>query len=296
MVVLIGDQRAVDVLGNIPAKRLIQAVVFGRGGNVLIASDNVGNAHQMVIDDVGKVVGRIAVGFDEDHVVQFLVLHRDVSVEFVVEGRCAFGGVVLADDIGLTLRKIFFNLFLRQMQAVLVVHADFLAIDDLGQRRQSLLCAEAAVGLSLVDQFLRVFAVNTGAHALTLHIRANAAVLVGTFVLDEAGIGHCALDDIDSAFHIASLIGIFDPQNEIAVFVLGNQIGVKSGSEIAHMHSAGGTGSVSGSDFHVVFPPCISMYCAIYSCILYCLPVLPKPPSPRSVSVSESDSSKKTGR
>ena len=221
------------------------------------------DAHQVVIHNVGEVVGRISVGLDQDHVVQFLVFHRDISVELVVEGRCALCGIVLTNDIRLSLCEILLDLFPGQMQAVLVVDTDLLAFYDLGQRSKSLRCAEASVRLSLVDQLLGVFAVNACAHALTLHIGTNAAVLVGTFVLDQAGVRHRALDDINCAFHIAALIGVLDPQNKIAVLVLGDQVCVEGSPEVAHMHSAGRAGSVSGSDFHVVFPPCISMYCDI---------------------------------
>ncbi len=61
LVVLIGDQRAMHVLGNLPAEGLIETVVLGAGGQILVAAHHMGNAHQVVIDNISKVVRRIAV-------------------------------------------------------------------------------------------------------------------------------------------------------------------------------------------------------------------------------------------
>ena len=133
VMVFIGDQRTVDIFRDLPAKRLIQTVVLGSGGNILIAPDDMSDAHQMVIHHVGEIIGRETVGLDEDHVVQFFVFHSDIPVELVVEGRCTFLRVVLTDDIGHTGGEVLFNLLFGQMQAVLVVDVDLLAFNGLCQ-------------------------------------------------------------------------------------------------------------------------------------------------------------------
>ena len=66
------DGGQVDIGGNIPAQRLIQVVVTGRGGKILHAAHNMGDAHEMVIDDVGKVVGGHTVLLDQNHVIHGL--------------------------------------------------------------------------------------------------------------------------------------------------------------------------------------------------------------------------------
>src|SRR5699024_7336502 len=60
------DGRAVDVGRDLPAEGLIQQVVLGGGGQVFAAADDVGDAHQVIVHHVGKVVGGHAVGLDED--------------------------------------------------------------------------------------------------------------------------------------------------------------------------------------------------------------------------------------
>ena len=133
VVILVCDQRAVDIFGNLPAEGLIEAVVLGRGGDVLISADDMGDAHEVVVDDIGEIVGGIAVGLDEDHVVKLFILDRDIAVELVREGRGAFLGIVLADDIGHARSEIFLHFFFGQMETVLVVDIDLLALDGLGQ-------------------------------------------------------------------------------------------------------------------------------------------------------------------
>ena len=49
------DGRAVDIGGDFPAECLIQQIVLGSGREILAAADHMGDAHEMVIDDVGEV-------------------------------------------------------------------------------------------------------------------------------------------------------------------------------------------------------------------------------------------------
>ena len=55
------DGGAVDIGRDLPAERLVEQVVLRRGGKVLAAAHHMGDAHEMIVDDVGEVVGRQAV-------------------------------------------------------------------------------------------------------------------------------------------------------------------------------------------------------------------------------------------
>ena len=100
LVILIGDQRTMYVLRYLPAEGLIETVVLRAGGQVLVAAHHMGNAHQVVIDNIGKVVRRIAVRLDQHHIIELCVVHGHITVELVMEGGGSLGGVVLANDIG----------------------------------------------------------------------------------------------------------------------------------------------------------------------------------------------------
>ena len=95
------DGGAVDVGRDLPAERLVEQVVLRRGGKVLAAADHMGDAHEMIVDDVGEVVGRQTVALQKHLVVKRLVLHRDVAEDGVAEGGGALLGDALADDVGL---------------------------------------------------------------------------------------------------------------------------------------------------------------------------------------------------
>ena len=92
---------AVDVGGHLPAKGLVEQIILGGAAEVLAATDHVGNAHKVVIDDVGKVVGGQAVPLNEDLVVQRIIIYGDVTENGVVEVGGSGGGDLLPDDIWL---------------------------------------------------------------------------------------------------------------------------------------------------------------------------------------------------
>ena len=81
-------------LGQLPAEGVVEQDVLGGGGDPLFGADDVGDVHEVVVDDVGEVVGGEAVGLHEDLVVDVVVVEGDVAAEFVAEGGGAFGGTL----------------------------------------------------------------------------------------------------------------------------------------------------------------------------------------------------------
>ena len=64
---------------ELPAEGLVEQDVFGGGGDPLFGADDVGDLHEVVVDDIGEVVGGEAVGLHEDLVVDVGVLEGDVA-------------------------------------------------------------------------------------------------------------------------------------------------------------------------------------------------------------------------
>ena len=60
----------VHIGGHFPAKGLIEQIILGSRGQILAAPDHMGDAHQVVVDDIGEVIGGQAVPLDEHLVVQ----------------------------------------------------------------------------------------------------------------------------------------------------------------------------------------------------------------------------------
>ena len=105
-------RRAVDIGGDVPAKGLIQQVILGGRGQILAAADDVGNAHQVVVHNIGKVIGGHPVGLDQDLVVHLAVVHLDVAVHHIVKAGHTLAGDLLANDVRLACGKALFHFLL----------------------------------------------------------------------------------------------------------------------------------------------------------------------------------------
>ena len=69
----------------LPAESLIQQIVQGQGREPFLAADDLRDLHQMVVHDVGQVVGRQFVGaFPEHLVVERIAVDFDVAADQVV--------------------------------------------------------------------------------------------------------------------------------------------------------------------------------------------------------------------
>ena len=238
------DGGAVDVGRDLPAERLVEQVVLRRGGKVLAAADHMGDAHEMIVDDVGEVVGRQAVALQKHLIVKRLVLHRDVAEDGVVEGGGALLGDALADDVGLAGGDAGLCFLKRQVAAGIVRAVELAGI--LGALR---LFAEAVIGAAALDEQLGVFAV--GVAALGLDVGSHGAADVGAFVVVESALGQRAVDDVGRALDEAALVGILDAEDEGAARVARNEPGVERGAQVADVHIAGGGGSEARADLAV---------------------------------------------
>ena len=111
----------VDIHGTLPAERVVQKIVFGRGHQVFHAADAVRYPHQVIVDDVGEVVRRHAVGLDKDIVLEVFEVDGHVAENLVVIRRRAAFGYVLPDDVRLACGDSAFYLGFAEFHAVLVV-------------------------------------------------------------------------------------------------------------------------------------------------------------------------------
>ena len=223
---LIRDQRAVYINRHLPAEGLVEPVVFRGGRQIFIPPHHMGDPHQMVVHHIGKIIGRIAVRFDQDHIVQLRILHRDISVDLVVEHRFAFRGVILSDHIGHTSGKLFFHLLFVQGKTMLIIDVDLLPGHGSCQARQPLFVAETIISLTLFDQLFRVFQVQSAFLSLALYVRPHTTVLIRPLIVDKACLFQRPVDDIHSPFHKPFLIGILNTENKISALMLGDQVGI----------------------------------------------------------------------
>ena len=140
----------------------------------------------------------------------------------------------LADDVGLARGGAAVGLLLRKRAAGVVGTAE-LARVLLGRG----LLAEAAVGVAAAHQQLRVFLIQPA--PLGLHIGADRAADVRALVVVEPALGQGLVDHVHRALDETALVGVLDAQDELALSVAGNKIGIECGAQVAHVHvSCGG--------------------------------------------------------
>ena len=114
---------------------------------------------------------------------------------------------------------------------------------------QPLLGAEAVVSLALCHQLLGILLEHP--HPLALHIGAHGAADVRALVPQQASLPHGIVNDVHRTFHIAALVGILDAEDEGAIVVLGHQVSIQGGAQVAHVHVARGRRGKSGTNFLV---------------------------------------------
>ena len=238
-----------DIGGLFPTEGFVKQVVLGRGAQVLGAAHDMGDAHQMVVDHVGEVVGGQAVLLDEHVVVQRVAGGFHMAVERIVKAGGAGQGNVLPNDEGLAGLHAAQRFFLGNVQAVLVI----LPLLALGRRSvpaflQFLLGAEAGIGRALFHQLQRVGHVQIP--PLGLDIGAVIAAHVRAFVVVQPGQTHALVNHIHRARDFPFLVGVLNAQDELAAVLAGEQIGVQGGAQAAQMQVAGRAGSETGANGH----------------------------------------------
>ncbi len=58
------------------------------------------DSHQMIIYHVCKIIGRITVGFDQDHIIQLCIVYCNIPIDLIMKNRLPLHRVILPDHIG----------------------------------------------------------------------------------------------------------------------------------------------------------------------------------------------------
>src|SRR6266540_2465832 len=81
-----------------PAEILVQLEMLRNRADPLFSPDHVSDLHQVVIDNVGEVVGRKSVRFEQDLIVDRFPVFADLAAEKVVHHAFAAHGYLHAQD------------------------------------------------------------------------------------------------------------------------------------------------------------------------------------------------------
>jgi hypothetical protein len=193
---------------------------------VVVATDDVGDAHVVVVDHHRQHVGRRPVGAQQDEIVELGIGDRDAALDEVVDCRLALARGFQADDGG--------SAFGPRIGAVapfaLEPERPPLGLRPLAPGLQFLGRQIAAVGGAALDQLVR----DLGVARLILRLEMDLLVPV------EPEPGEPVEDHVDRFLGRARLVGVLDPEQRLAAVVAGVEPGEQPGAGVADVEEAGG--------------------------------------------------------
>src|SRR5699024_5567826 len=154
----------------------------------------------------------------------------DISIDVIMESSLPFRRHIETDHIRLSRSQISLHFLFAESQAVFVINHDLRSafLCHLAfQGSKTLLITETIVGVSLLDQLLGIFQVQSGLISLTLNIGPHTAVFIRALVMDKSCLLQSMIDNLQGSFHETFLVRILDSENKVTALVLCDQICVQ---------------------------------------------------------------------
>ena len=144
----------------------------GRRMEMCIRDSNMGDAHEVVVDHVGKVVGGKPVALEQDVVVKRIVGGGDGAEHRILKHRDAALRNLLADDVGHPVAQLLLHFLPGEVAAVPVVFGGHLGgLLHQTQLVKPLLVAKTVVGGAFFHQLKGILPVDVLALALDVYKR-----------------------------------------------------------------------------------------------------------------------------
>ena len=221
-----------------PAESTIKQDVQRRTGQPLLTTDDMGYFHQVVVDNVGKMIGRQLVRTLVKHlVVQDVTFDADIAPNHVVDMDFLSRIDLEADNKLLSVVNQTVHFFLRHRQRVAHLHTCVGVILEvlylLASGFQLFRCVESNVSLAGIQQLTDVFLVNLT--TLTLTVRAVFPTEADTFVELDSQPFERVKDILLCTGNEAVGIRIFNTENQFAAMLTGEKVVVQSRTHTADM-------------------------------------------------------------
>jgi len=243
--------------GGGPVESFVEKQVQRRGGEPFIGTEHVADAHGVVVDDAGEVIGREVVALEENGVAEDDFFPGDVAFDGVVERD----GAIFRDDEAHDVRDIGGYVARTAVAGV----TDGLFVGGLGVALggEAFGGAVAAIGVAAGDQAFGNLFVHGQTEALYVRTRGAADAGArgrfgvrlgdflkrGSFIEVEADPAEVLDEGADGAGDEAFAIGVFDAEKGLAAVVVGHKDFEKRGADAADVEHARGTGGEASSDF-----------------------------------------------
>jgi hypothetical protein len=228
-------------LRRVPSQSPINQDLPGRVGKVVISTDHMGDAHQMVINHTGKIIGSHSIGADDDEIANSLGIEVHFPVDEILKNdRLSF--YPKAEDRTVSFRFHPGDLVFGKGTATAVItgHLSFGEL-FLPDSLQPFRGAEALVDFSFLKELIRIVMVER--KALGLAIGAIGSAPVGTFVPLDSQPMKIFNDLIEGGFRRSLHVRILDPEDEGALMGSGKEVVVEGCSCISDVEKPGGSRS-----------------------------------------------------
>ncbi len=200
---------------------------LGEGvGEVLLGADDVGDLHLDVVDGAGEVVEWRAVGPDDDEVADLVGGELDVSLDQVVEHQHPTGRDLETEGEGAPLGLESSGLY-RGNGLTAEAVGSLLALGGSFVGRAFRFGAIVLVDVTGLDQSLGRPAVDFG--SLRLIVGPVRATDLRTLIPIDADPAEPVEDPLDGVLDVPLLVGVVDPQDELAAAVVSRQQPVEQG-------------------------------------------------------------------
>ena len=216
------NPREVREYRRLPTERLVHQLVPRRARKPLFTAKHVCDLHEVIVDDASQVIGRESVRLQDHEIVERIVLERHIAPQRISRYGLTIQWRLEPHNRGDSAAFRLGPLVGRQGATVPVVARRlFLRLLFLAHPVQPLPRAVAAVRPVARDETFGVLLKYLD--AFRLHVRSVRAAYVRAFVPIEAEPPQRLHLNFNALLHESRTVGVLDPQDELAAFVLGQQ-------------------------------------------------------------------------
>ena len=146
---------------------------------MLLPPDDVRNVHRLIVDDYGKVIRWIAVGFEDDEIIHLLRIDRDFAAHLVAHKNRLVIRQLETNNIRTPFVQIRLDRRLIELQRRPIVAIVVLLTLCIAARRvQFLRRLKGAIGLAFIDKLVNVLVIDIQSFGAEIRAEVTAAYAI----------------------------------------------------------------------------------------------------------------------
>ncbi len=230
-----------------------------------LSSDDMTDLHQIIIDNVCKMVGRESIVFQNDLIINIFVIEDYFTMHDVFKSGLSFGHFH-PNDKWLAICFLFFNLLLGviiETEAIILSLCIFLPSNLNSHFLKPLSRAKARISITVLDKCVDELVINWETLALVIWTKGSKCfvtlnlISICLFMMQTTRAlvppHTCPFEHVDNvinrSLHLSLLVRVFNPQNHVTPMHLCKQVVVKECSQATNMHHSCGAWRISDSHF-----------------------------------------------